>query len=102
MKREKTGGRVQGSLNRTTGEIRTLITAFIDANIDTLQGDFETLEPKDRLAFFEKLLPYVIAKQKEVVEVSKEPVTGNSVNIISMVEYVKMLEAQNNAENQND
>ena len=73
MKREKTGGRVQGSLNRTTGEIRTLITAFIDANIDTLQGDFETLEPKDRLAFFEKLLPYVIAKQKEVVEVSKEP-----------------------------
>ena len=73
MKREKTGGRVQGSLNRTTSEIRTFITSFIGTNIESLQADFETLDPKDRLAFFEKLLPYVIAKQKEVVEVSKEP-----------------------------
>ena len=73
MKREKTGGRVAGTPNRSTGEIRTLITAFIDANIESLQSDFQTLDPKDRLAFWEKLLPYVIAKQKEVIEVNKEP-----------------------------
>lgn len=31
-----------------------------------------------------------------------KPVTSNTATIVSLVEYVKMLEAQNNAENQND
>ena len=73
MKREKTGGRIAGTPNRSTAEIRAVLSSFIDANIENLQSDFEALEPIHRLAFFEKLLPYVIAKQKEVVEVNKEP-----------------------------
>jgi hypothetical protein len=60
-------GRPVGSLNKTTTEIKSLITDFVGRNMESLQSDFDKLEPKDRLAFFEKLLPYVIAKQREAM-----------------------------------
>jgi hypothetical protein len=75
-------GRPVGSPNKTTAEIKSLITDFVGRNINTLQTDFEALDPKDRLAFFEKLLPYVIAKQREIAPdeaVLYEPTIVNAV-----------------------
>ena len=60
-------GRPIGSLNKSTTEIKSLITDFIGHNIDTLQTDFDKLEPRDKLIFFEKLLQYAVPKQKEIV-----------------------------------
>jgi hypothetical protein len=60
-------GRPVGSPNKTTTEIKSLITDFVGRNINTLQTDFEALDPKDRLAFFEKLLGYAIPKQREAI-----------------------------------
>lgn len=67
----KTGGRKKGIPNRTTAQIKSLIIQFIDANIDTLQRDFNRLDPRDRLAFFEKVLRYVIpTKQASEININ--------------------------------
>ncbi len=58
MKGEKTGGRKPGSLNKTTADHREKINSFISKNWGKVQKDFNLMEPKDRLAFMEKLLRY--------------------------------------------
>ena len=76
-KRQKTGGRTLGTPNKTTTEIRDLISAFVGNNVETLQRDFDQLEAKERLQFFEKFLQYSIPKQREMVEEQK----GVQINI---------------------
>ena len=83
IKRQKTGGRLQGTPNKTTTEIRDLISAFVGNNVETLQRDFDQLEAKERLQFFEKLLQYLIPKQKEIVV---EEERGVQINITKTYE----------------
>lgn len=53
-------GRKKGKANRTTDELRSLLQNFIDANIETLQADFDQLEAKERLTYIERLLKHVL------------------------------------------
>ena len=53
-------GRPKGIPNKTTTEIRNLLQEFISCNMENLQSDFESLEPRDRLAFLEKALKFVL------------------------------------------
>lgn len=53
-------GRPKGKPNRTTDELRVMVQNFIDDNLQTLQADFDKLEPKDRLTFIERLLKHVL------------------------------------------
>ncbi len=53
-------GRPKGTPNKTSDEIRNLIQDFIDKNMETLQADYEALEPKDRLNFIERLFKHVL------------------------------------------
>jgi len=39
-----------------------VLHSFIDENIEKLQADFDSLEPKDRLNYLEKLLAHVLPK----------------------------------------
>ena len=52
------GGRPKGSLNKITAELREWISLFIHENKEQIQQDFDSLEPKDRILIFEKLLKY--------------------------------------------
>lgn len=61
----KTGGRVAGTPNKATTDIRTKIAALIDNHFDTIQGDLEDLEPKDRVTAYLKFLEYVLPKKRE-------------------------------------
>lgn len=66
MKGLKTGGRLPGSQNAVTKEIKAMITQFIEGNLSDLQGNYDKLEPEKKLQFFKDLLQYAIPKQREV------------------------------------
>ena len=53
-------GRKSGVSNKLTGDLRAKVNQIIENNIGTIQKDIESLEPKDRLLIFEKLLKYSI------------------------------------------
>jgi hypothetical protein len=55
-------GRPQGTRNKTTEELRNTIQAFIENNIESMQANFDQLEPKEKLMFIEKMLGYSIPK----------------------------------------
>lgn len=68
QKKGQTGnpnGRPKGTPNKSSKELREAINNLVSNNIDTLQSDIDNLEPKDRLAFIEKLFKYVIPPSKE-------------------------------------
>jgi len=62
MKKIKTGGRKSGTPNKVTTDLRKRINDFLNDNWDNLQQDFNKLEPKDKLLFYEKLLQYGLPK----------------------------------------
>ena len=54
------GGRPKGCKNKVTTDVKEFLNDFINNNLETIQADFDNLESKDRLLFFEKLLKYII------------------------------------------
>jgi hypothetical protein len=66
MKGEKTGGRNKGTPNKVTADLRANIQAFLDANFETIIQAFETLDNRDKLNYFVKLLEYAIPKQRQI------------------------------------
>ena len=84
-------GRKKGSPNRTTDEIRTMLQDFISDNLETLQADFEALEPKDRLTFIERLFKYILPAPLNELE----RVTDDQLD-----EIINKLKKQNNERKQ--
>ena len=75
-KKEKTGGRAKGTLNRTTAETKELLQAIVSNELDKMGALLEQLEPNDRVNAIAKLLPYIIPRQNEIVaEVIIQPKT---------------------------
>lgn len=68
QKKGQTGnpnGRPVGSKNKTTNEIKILINQFISGNLDTLQREYDLLEPKEKLQFFKDLLKFLVPSKTE-------------------------------------
>ncbi len=61
-------GRPKGKPNRSTDELRTLLHDFIDSNMESLQQNFDQLEPKDRLNFIERLLKHILPAPLQELE----------------------------------
>lgn len=61
MKRQKTGGRQPGSLNKQTAELRAWVKNLLESNQQQIEADLRAMEAKDRVQMFERLLKYVIA-----------------------------------------
>jgi hypothetical protein len=68
-------GRPPGTVNKSSKQIREIINSIITQNIDRLQDDIDSLEPKDRLAFMEKLLQYTIPRLQATSIHTIEPAT---------------------------
>jgi len=64
--RKKTGGRMKGTLNKSTQDVKDAIKTIIDAEFEQLDKYLVQLTAKERLDFIAKLLPYVVPKQSEV------------------------------------
>lgn len=58
-------GRPKGSLNKSSADLRQRISDFVSKKWDTIEADFDTLDSKERLVFFEKILQYALPKQRE-------------------------------------
>lgn len=74
-------GRPKGRKNKATLDLRQRINNFVIDKWDSIEADFEALEPKERLQFFEKLLQYSLPKLQSVVP--KEDIDDNIEVIIT-------------------
>lgn len=55
-------GRKPGTPNRVTGDFRQRIQQLLDDQFNQLQEDFQTLDPKERVNAFIRLLEYTTPK----------------------------------------
>ena len=69
--RIKTGGRIAGTPNRTTADLRAVVKNLLEDNVEKVKSDFEALEPKDRIVMFERLLQYCIPRKREEEKVEE-------------------------------
>lgn len=66
-------GRKSGVPNKSTEALRSLFSVFLQNNMDTLQTDFDQLEPKERLNFRERVAKLVLpAPLHEIDKLSEE------------------------------
>ena len=57
-------GRPKGRPNRLSAEMKEWVNKVLTKNRRQIEKDLKSLEPRDRVLVFEKLLAYVIPKQQ--------------------------------------
>ena len=63
---QKFGGRTKGTPNKTTAELRERFTLLLESNMDRIQSDLDTLEPKDRIRTLLEISKFIIPTLKAV------------------------------------
>ena len=102
----KTGGRVQGTPNRNTADLKQWINDLIDNNKHTFENDLQAVDPEKRLAILEKLMSYCVPKlqsvsieaqiQAEYAELEKLLQSAPAEAIDKITERIMILKNQNN------
>jgi len=59
-------GRVKGSLNHSTTQIKEAFQMLLEENLEQLRVDISSLEPKERVKFMLELATFVIPKMKSI------------------------------------
>lgn len=59
---KKYGGRVAGTPNKLTKELRAVLKNILHQEIELLPEHFNKLDPKDRMELLVKLLPFALPK----------------------------------------
>lgn len=73
MRGQKTGGRIAGTPNRLTSELRSKLKQVIDTELDRLPELIEGLPPEKRIELLIKLLPFIMPKTEPVSHTFGEP-----------------------------
>lgn len=60
------GGRVKGTPNKKTKEVRAFISDLLQEKMDDIKTAFDQLEAKDKVAAFTQLVKYVIPSLQSV------------------------------------
>lgn len=76
------GGRSKGTPNKITGTLKEWLNNILDENREQIERDLKALPPKERLIMFEKLLQYVIPKQKTELEITNTTKTESKENCL--------------------
>lgn len=67
-------GRPKGAKDRVKGDILAQVKEFIETNMESIQEDYDALDPKERMQFLLKLLEFAIPKaqgeEKQATEIS--------------------------------
>jgi len=77
MKRTKYGGRQKGTPNKSTAEIKELLTEFLHKEFENIDKTFQSAPPSERLRFLSSIIQFAIPKLKEV-EATATIDAGNS------------------------
>ncbi|MEH6304678.1 DUF5681 domain-containing protein [Olivibacter sp. CPCC 100613] len=59
-------GRPKGVPNKTGRELKEVVKALIDREMDSIDNYLSQLDPKERLDVVVKLMPYVLPRQTEI------------------------------------
>jgi hypothetical protein len=78
--KNKTGGRIKGTPNKITKDIREAYQLLIEKSLETLESDLMELTPKERIEVLIKLSEYVIPKLTKIEANLETRTTG--INII--------------------
>ena len=63
QKKGQTGninGRPKGTPNKTTNDLRNTFQSLLEANLETMQRDLDSLDPKDRLQIIFKMAAFCL------------------------------------------
>jgi len=63
---EGNAGRLAGTPNKATTEIKEAFQMLLEDNLPTLKRDISSLEPKERVKFMLELASFIIPKMKSV------------------------------------
>lgn len=67
-------GRPKGAKDRVKGDILAQVKEFIETNMESIQEDYDALDPKERVQFLLKLLEFAIPKaqgeEKQATEIN--------------------------------
>lgn len=90
-------GRPRGSKNEVTNTTRKKVLEILENNLHRIQKDLDSLEPKDRLNFIEKLMQYAVPKLTAVkAEISTRNETGaETLSTVELTQFI--LEIEGNA-----
>jgi dsRNA-specific ribonuclease len=68
----KYGGREKGTPNKLTKEIRKILKDLIHKELEKIEENLYTLDPKQRIELLIKLMPYVLPKVETINESDSE------------------------------
>ena len=66
FKGQRQNGRAVGCKNKTTTQLRETFKNLLENNIEQVQADLDSLEPKDRIMFLLKLTSFVIPSLRSI------------------------------------
>ena len=66
FKGTRQNGRTPGTQNKTTKEIRETFKNLLENNLEQVQNDLDSLDPKDRVLFLLKLSNFVIPTLRSI------------------------------------
>ncbi|HRG19195.1 MAG TPA: hypothetical protein PLP39_08900 [Flavobacterium lutivivi] len=76
-------GRPIGAGGKIATDLRSKINQIIENNIETIQKDIDSLESKDRLLIFEKLLKYALPTlQAQSIEIDLNSLSDSQLEQI--------------------
>jgi len=71
---DKKGGRIKGIPNKTTKEIRVLLTEALGGEIERVSEHFNSIScPKERLDTLAKFLPFIAPKMQALKVAEEKP-----------------------------
>lgn len=79
-KGKKTGGRVKGTPNKTTAEMRKMLKALIAEEMQSLPALLAEMKPPDRVNAIIRIMGYIMPKPPESYDISWAD-TSSQINI---------------------